>query len=529
MSLPVTLATWGGAASPIALLIVLLVCLRRSVVEAAALGALSAIAVAVLAFRSTIPLLSGEIAKGIWSSVSIIIVIFPAILLFEASVQAGGFETVRKSLTRMVPDKLLQVLTLGWCFSSFLQGPSGFGVPVAVVAPLLISIGVKPLWAVVIPLLGHAWGNTFGTLALAWDAMLQQSGPDLNIAATALWAGLFLWILNLTTGFLLCWIYNGRDGVIKGLPAVLVISLLQGGGELALVGPMPTLAVVAPSIAALAACPLLAKLPRYASASSGPDKIFTKTPPAWKNVDTPPLSLNLALLPYTILTVAMLAALLTPSVASFLGGWKSGFAFPETVSGFGLVNHASALYSPITWLTHSGFFLLFAVLAASLVYTAKGALTLESWKTMGRQTLAKSVPSAISVCFLLVMSKVMSGSGQVDVLAQGTAQVAGKGYALLTSAVGLLGSFISSSNVSSNILFTQFQESMARFTGYDSSLILAAQTAGAAVGTMISPSKVLLATTTAGIVGEEGAVIRALLGLVIGISLLMGLVIVIWG
>lgn len=529
MNLPVTFVAWAGAAAPVALLIVLLVCLRRSVVEAAALGAVSALAVAALLFRAGLPLLAGEVAKGIWSSFSIIIVIFPAIMLFEVSLHVGGFETIRRSLTRAVPDKLLQMLTLGWCFSSFLQGPSGFGVPVAVVAPLLISIGVKPLWAVVVPLLGHAWGNSFGTLALAWEALVQLSGPDVDIPATAFRAGLFLWMVNLLTGFLLCWMYNRRAGIAKGWPAVLIISFLHGGGELALVGTLPSLAVVVPAVLALAACPLLAKLPRYASADSGPDLIFTENIPPAGDTGKAPLSLREAVLPYTILTIAMLAALLSPPVAAVLGTWQSGFAFPETVSGYGLVNQAHARYSPITWLTHSGFFLLFAVLAASAVYTAKGALTAAGWRAIGRNTLGKSVPSAISVCFLLVMSKVMSGSGQIDVLAQGTALVMGKSYALLAPAVGLLGAFISSSNISSNILFTQFQESMARFTGYDKSLILAAQTAGGALGTMISPSKVLLATTTANIVGEEGTVIRALLWPVTVISLLMGLVIVAWG
>ena len=51
-----------------------------------------------------------------------------------------------------------------------LQGITGFGVPVAVGAPLLIGIGMRPFWAVIIPLLAHTWGNTYGTLGAAWDS-----------------------------------------------------------------------------------------------------------------------------------------------------------------------------------------------------------------------------------------------------------------------------------------------------------------------------------------------------------------------
>ena len=58
------------------------------------------------------------------------------------------------------------------------QGITGFGVPVAVGAPLLMGIGVTPLWAVLIPLLCHSWGNTYGTLGMAWDAL--ASLPELT-------------------------------------------------------------------------------------------------------------------------------------------------------------------------------------------------------------------------------------------------------------------------------------------------------------------------------------------------------------
>ena len=44
----------------------------------------------------------------------------------------------------------MQSLLLGWVFVSFLQGMGGFGVPVAVVAPLLVGLGFGPVQAVVI-------------------------------------------------------------------------------------------------------------------------------------------------------------------------------------------------------------------------------------------------------------------------------------------------------------------------------------------------------------------------------------------
>ena len=44
---------------------------------------------------------------------------------------------------------MIQALLLSWLFASFLQGMGGFGVPVAVVAPLLVGLGFSPIQAVV--------------------------------------------------------------------------------------------------------------------------------------------------------------------------------------------------------------------------------------------------------------------------------------------------------------------------------------------------------------------------------------------
>ena len=102
----------------------------------------------------------------------------------------GDFDLI---LRKLLPNELLLVLALGWILESFLQGITGFGVPVAVGAPLLIGIGMNPMWAVILPLLGQSWGNTFGTLAAAWDSLASSAGLSAGSAeyfATAFWASL---------------------------------------------------------------------------------------------------------------------------------------------------------------------------------------------------------------------------------------------------------------------------------------------------------------------------------------------------
>jgi lactate permease len=526
VSLPVNLLTWVGAALPIALLLYLLVWRHWSAVQAAVAGVVTALLVGLVLYRSPPAVLGVEVAKGVWNSVSIMAVILPAILIYEVSHEVGGFSAIQRDLTRLIPDKLLQVLALGWCLASFLQGPSGFGVPIAVTAPLLIGIGVRPFWAVLVPLMAHAWANTFGTLALAWEALVQQTSLASNPAAywqAAWWTGILTGLLCLLAGAIICWQYRGLAGLRRGWPAVLTLGGIQAGGQLFLSQITPTLSALIPATLALGAVFALARMPFYAQKETGSRSPMLEDKDTLAQAPTS-LTLHEALLPYYILVGISVAVLLTPPITTTLALWKMSFSFPETVTGYGFVNKAHAAYGPVAWLTHSGFFLLLAALLSGAYFSAKGLIHEGGLARIVGNTLKKSVPAAVSVAFLLAMSKVMSGSGQVDILARGTAAATGDYYAFLAPLVGTLGAFMSSSNVSSNILFGSFQESMAQLTGNSAVVILAAQTSGAAIGTMFSPSKVLLGTTTAGIIGQEGAIIRKLLGVALAAAAMMGVI-----
>lgn len=525
-----TLGLTLPAAVPIAVLLVLLVGLKWTAVRASLAGFAAALLVAVVFFRTSPAQAAAETAKGLWNSASIIFVIIPAILIYEISLQAGAFPAIRRELTRLIPDRLLQVLTLGWCFASFLQGPSGFGVPIAVVAPLLIAIGVKPLWAVAIPLLGHGWANTFGTLALAWDALVQQvEMPAHEWFAAAAWAGFFLFLMNILGGLFICWFYKGVAGVRHGLPAVLALGLVMGGAQMALALYLPSLATVVSTTLGLGVALALARMKRYATPDGDDSPIMIEVAAARDDKGASGIGLHQALLPYYALTAISLLVLLNGPLKTALGQFSTSFAFGDYTTGLGFVSAGSARYSPIAWLTHSGFFLLLSALLAGGYYYAKKALSNDGIGAALRQTWKKALPASLSVILLIGMSKVMGGSGQTDVLAKAVAALTGSWYGLLSPLVGVLGAFMSSSNMSSNILFGQFQFAIAGLTGFDAAVILAAQTCGGAIGCMISPSKVMFGATTAGVVGEEGVIIRKLLGVSVVSAALIGCLVLLFG
>ena len=73
-------------------------------------------------------------------------------------------------------DQLAQALIIGWGFSSTIQGVTGFGVPVAVSAPLLVMLGVPPIRAAAMSLVGHGWAVTFGSLGSSYYTLQLGHG-----------------------------------------------------------------------------------------------------------------------------------------------------------------------------------------------------------------------------------------------------------------------------------------------------------------------------------------------------------------
>ena len=211
MDLPITLSFWLAAAGPLAAVLVLLIGRGWKASSAAAVGYFVAAILALTLFQASLGNVALQSVKGVWDALVIAYIIAPALLLYEISDEAGAFGAIRRGIEAITPNDLLHVLAFGWVFPSFLQGITGFGAPIAVAAPLLVALGVKPIWAVAIPIIGHAWAKTFGTLGVAWEAFMgvtDLSDPTLALVAT----GIMLAVANLIAGFTIAWLYGrGRE------------------------------------------------------------------------------------------------------------------------------------------------------------------------------------------------------------------------------------------------------------------------------------------------------------------------------
>lgn len=537
MTIPTNLFYWTLCIVPIVLLLLLMIKFQWGALKAAPFTLVVTIIISFLFFQVNGTLITLELLKAAWNSISIILVIMSAIFLYEVSSQAKAFDTLNILFKKVAPNELIRILLIAVVFASFLQGFTGFGVPVLVAAPLLLNIGVLPKWAVILPLIGHSWAGTFGTLALAWNALILQTGIEdpAAIQQVALYASLFLFLLTFIYTVLIAYFYGKGKAVKKGFLAIVMVSVIQGGGEMLFSLFKPELASFVPSFIALVALMLLSRSKLYNEewqikespimVREESDVLSPKKPTLEPAADL--MSGNQALLPYYLVTVITLAVLLIPPLNQALNQISFGPSFMETSTGFGVVNEAVAGYAPIAPFTHASMFLLISSLLSYLYYRKKGFIQQPALNPIVSRTVKKALSPSVAVLALLAVSRVMAGTGQTLVLAEGISNVLQEYYVVLAPFIGLLGSFITGSNMSSNILFGDFQRLTAELIGLNTAAVLGAQTGGGGIGTAIAPGNIILGTTTAGILGSEGKVLSKILPITLAIAAFFGLLLLI--
>ena len=170
--LEVGAASFALASAPILTLNVLMLGLRWSRSRAGLAGLLAAMAVAWVRFGAGGEVLLAALVRGSLASLPVLHIIIPAILLFHVAEAAGGIRNIGWSVWEMTQNHILQLMILAFSFTSLLQGVAGFGILVAVVAPLLVGIGYPPMEAVAAALIGHAWAVSMGDMASSFQALL---------------------------------------------------------------------------------------------------------------------------------------------------------------------------------------------------------------------------------------------------------------------------------------------------------------------------------------------------------------------
>lgn len=528
--LPTDLLHWSLAVLPIVALLIFLVPLRWRAPEAAPIAMLIAAVVAVLAFRTPWDTLAVASAKGVWDAVFILYVIWPALLLYQVTKQAGAYDALRRGISRFSRNELFIILALCWVFASFLQGIAGFGAPVAVVVPLLMAIGVKPVYAVAMGVLAHAWARFFGTLGVGWLATVQVADLD-DLVKAAFQSGLLILIPTYLGGFLVVWFYGRWAAVRHAWPIVLILGTILGVGQMLATLFSPELSTFLAAAVALVALYPLSRWRRFGEPVRDiPVRpAMVDRPVGERDAEAPPImSLLMSALPYIVLPIVTLGVLLIPPLNEALRAFRIGLPFPEVDTGFGVHNAATESYAPISVLTHPGTMLLVTAIVVWIVYRVRGYY--RAWaerqtpERIGSALLIDAVPASVPVIVFLVTSRILDHSGQSLTIAFGLAAVSPPlVYAAIANLIGALGAFMTSSSTASNVLFAGVQSDVAHLHGLSAETIIAGQAAGSAYGNAIAPANIVLGTSIAGIKGQEGAVLRLTIWWTLVVAVLTGI------
>jgi lactate permease len=422
---------------------------------------------------------------------------------------------IGQGIARLTADRTMQLLLLAWAFSAFLQGVAGFGVPIAVVSPLLIGLGFAPVVAVAAVAIGHSWSVTFGDIASSFQALIATTGIPGDLLAP--WSAFFLGVACFGCGIAAVWTLGRWPSLRRGWPALLIMGITMAGVQAALaVSGLWNLAGFAAGLAGLAVGALVARLPRYQQAGTADVDQDPETVPLQPEQEHPPISLGLALAPYLVLIIVVAAAELWPWLHHTLNEVRLQVQFPEVQTSYGWTTPAGTGRT-INVFGHAGALLLYVSVAFFIIYQLTGHYTPGVGRRIVQKTVRSAVPSSIGIAAMVGFAVAMANSGMTYVLAVGLGKAAGPLYPFVAPFIGLLGAFMTGSNTNSNVVFAPLQQQAAILLGMNVLVILAAQTTGGSLGSMLAPAKLIVGASTAGLAGQEGKVLKKTLwpGLII--------------
>jgi lactate permease len=475
------------AALPLAALLALLASGKVKGWIAALAGAVSAFAVATLAWCMPAPAALAAGLRGMrYALFPILWILVAALWLHRLSVESGRFEIVKASLAGLTPDRRLQALLVAFAFGAFLEGTAGYGVPVAISSAMLIGLGFPPITAALLSLVANSSPVAFAAAGVPVTVAADVAG--VGVRAVSRYVGLLLPPLSVVVPLWLCVLLCGWRASLEVLPAIVVAGVSLAGTQFLIarfLGPWTT--GVLSGLATLAALGILVRFwkPRRGWDFAG--AAAAAAPPA-------PAAPREALAAWSPWLLA----------AALVVAWSTGL--PQKLGAPPL------LASPGTAIFLAG------CLSVPFLH---GLGPLKALACLGR-TLWSMRWTVVTVCLVLAMAYVMNGAGMSATLGAALAAT-GPLFPAFSVLIGWLGVLLTGSDTSSNALFCGLQRTTADALGIDPALAAAANTAGGVTGKMVSPQSLSVATAAAGLSGREGQLFRRAVAHSIAQALLVAL------
>jgi lactate permease len=528
---------------PIAVAFVLLAGLRWSAARAMGVGWLLAGGIGLTYWRMELDWLVASAVYGAFQAVDIILIVFGAILLMNYLEGSGAIATIRWYFGQIEEDRRIQVLLIGLGFMTIIEGAAGFGTPGALAAPLFIGLGFPPLAAAVFGLYFNAPNPPFGAAGTpvigGTGAVIEPalSGP-MSVAEflsmVSAWSGVVTGLTYVFWGllgvfFLTYWFGDADGGRSVGgavrdtlpiAPFALLLGAVTGGTQLAIAWVVgPALPDIAAGFLVLGTGLLLANNDVLVPDREWDFPSDSRWSDAWlggldldeisRDQPKKEMSVLLAWTPYLLVAVALLVTRwpdLTVAGTEVLA-WIQGFSVSvDSILGTELGYTLQYLYLPGTMP-----FIPIAVLTGLL-----HRMDLDEMGAAWRRSVEQVAPAALTLIIAVSMTQVMIQSqtntadllGMMEALSRALAIGAGGLLPLISPWIGAIGSFMTGSNTSSNILFSVLQYNAAETVELSRTVVVSLQNVGGGLGNMVSVLNVAAICGVVGITGREGDLLR---------------------
>jgi lactate permease len=509
--MPVTFAFWMLAISPILFLVLCMTVFRMSGAKAGILTWIVAQLIAFFAFGARLDILQYANFKAFFLALDVMLIIWGAMYLFQVTQSAGSIQKIGSFLSEFSNSKAYLGIFLGWLFPSFLQGMGGFGVPIAVSAPLLVSAGFSPILSVILASIGHGWGVSFGSMGTSVRTMEAVTGLPIDAFAPA--SAILLGITAILSGLVVVFLAGGKKEFVRALPLTLLCGLILSAGQYAIARTdFWIMAVTLPSLISLAVGIFLVGT-------------LTQHSRKWlKEVDHHRWNeILFALAPYALLVLLILFFNFFIPLRTLLEPLGIQLPFPSMSTDLGYQTPAE-WSKRINFSLHPGTILILTGIVSFMAFDKKGSMQQITQKELAKTTLRSTRSTCIAIFSLVGAAVTMQHAGMISLLAEGISTIFSRHiYPLVAPFIGALGAFITGSNNNSNVLFAALQLQTAELLRLPPAWILAAQTTGAALGSIMAPAKVILGCNTVGLEGKEGQVISRLILICLAIIFTIGL------
>ena len=495
---------------PLLLFFVLLGAFKVKTHWCALISLIAAILIAVIGFKMPITLSLLAAGQGIvFAFIPIIYIIIAAVWLYNLTELSGRSKDLRAVFNTIGKgDIRVQALIVAFSFCGLLEGLAGFGAPVAIVAAMLVSLGLRPVKAAVVTIVGNAINVGYGAMAIPVTTAGRLGGQNPLLVAADM--GHLSWIIACFVPLILLWILDGGRGIAQLWPLALISGIATAAGHFVTTGFSYELTAVLASLIGLAASYvfLLVWTP--------------KTPDEYRSDDAQEdrpggSRIILALLPYVLVVV----------VIGLTKLWKIGVdidsVFKATdvkipVPGLhGVLVDAkgqavsSTIYT-FQFLSNPGTWIFVTAIAVAFIYgrtSSGGRFPMTFGKGIAAlfKTISTLKISILTICLVMGLAYVMNMSGQTSAIGAALATT-GIFFAFLSPILGWLGTAVAGSATSAGALFANLQSTAAQIAGLDPATLLAGNTIGGGIGKIVAPQNLTIAATSINEPGSEAEILK---------------------